>query len=317
MSKFGYFDPNTTFLSGGAGSGALADGSVLSGTIASGQVGWPHLASGAVRSGHVANAAVNSGNIASGSIGSVHIQDGTIITVDIASGAVASGEIASGSVPGFFGTTRVIQSGTLGNFDFGSGAVIAGTMASGAVQSGNLSSGVVGDMHLASGAVKSGHVGNNAVNSGNIASGSIGLNHLASGTTIDAARWLQDDFYVTSEIVSGGRWVATNLSGNGVWVAQAGLGASGRMPAFGFMPGNALSGVAGFIVTQGRVFDPLFALSGNFTSGFINQNAYVGLSGETVSASGLSGITAFPLSGYVAQAVGIVQSASGIFVRPL
>lgn len=203
------------------------------------------------------------------------------------SGSVTSGELASGSVQGFFGSVRNIASGTVGVFDFGSGAVVAGTIGSGAVVSGN------------------------------VASGQLSTFHFASGARIDAAAWIQDGFFAVSELVSGGRCVAFNLSGNGVWIAQAGLGASGRMPAVGYAVANILSGAAGVINLFGRLNNSLFANSGNFFSGFINQNAYVGFSGEIVSVSGLSGIANLPLSGYVTQSIGTIFSASGLFLSPL
>ncbi len=148
-----------------------------------------------------------------------------------------------------------------------------------------------------------------SVVSGSIASGSLSNTLFASGTLIDSARWLQDDFYTTAEAISGTRCVGFTQSGY-LQVAMAGV--SGRMPAIGVCTTNYASGAAALLITQGRAMSAQFNVSGNFFSGFLNQLCYVGTSGEFVSISGIPFA-----SGNIQQAIGMIVSNSGLFVRPL
>lgn len=143
---------------------------------------------------------------------------------------------------------------------------------------------------------------------GSTSSGSIMSGSFASGTTIDSARWLQDDFFTAAELISGAKCVAFNQSGQ-IQIAMASV--SGRAPCIGVATQNILSGTQGIVILYGRAYSTQWGLSGNFFSGFSNQPAYLGLSGEVVSISGI------PQSGQVQQIIGQIITGSGLMVVPL
>jgi hypothetical protein len=272
----GFFGSTRHIASGTVGVFDFGSGAVIAGTVGSGAI-----VSGNVASGQVGQFAISSGAVTSGRLGVTGTPDGTKFlrddftwtapTATVASGGIQSGMIASGAVQGFFGSTRHIASGTVGVFDFGSGAVIAGTVGSGAIVSGN------------------------------IASGQLSTFHFASGAKIDSAEWLIDDIFVTNEVISGGKAVAFNQSGQLV-IAMAGV--SGRMPAVGILPTNVASGSAATIYRNGRLFNTIF----NF-SGWTGSEVFVGQSGDVVASGNPTN------SGAVQQILGVSIAGSGIMIQ--
>lgn len=149
-------------------------------------------------------------------------------------------------------------------------------------------------------------IGSGSINSGSIASGAIQSGSFASGLLIDAARILEDDYFLAGELISGVRCCALNQSGALV-VAMAGV--SGRAPCIGVATSNILSGTAGIIVTQGRCYSPSFINSGWAFSGFPAQPAYLDISGCITSISGV------PQSGNYQQIIGTIISYSGLYIH--
>jgi hypothetical protein len=243
--------------SGSITSGALANNSVVSGSIGSGQVFRFRLASGAANSGHIGSGSV----VGAAGGGTSNIASGSILQnslqptrSNIGSGAIQSGHIASGQI-GTFHMLYVISPAA-------GRPVTAGTMYS-AAQS-------------------------NLDNAQYQAALSSGLN-------------FEDGLaFFAGETISGGRAVTINQSGliganflfNYVYIAMA--KDSTRMPAFGVVMDNVLSGLP-VTVYQHGVFQ--------FTSGMANMSAaisgygsYSGFLGRTLVV-GLSGQIATFISG--------------------
>ena len=126
-----------------------------------------------------------------------------------------------------------------------------------------------------------------------------------SGSYLDALQ-LVDSTYTTAEMISGGKAVGFNQSGQ-LQVAMAGV--SGRMPAIGVVRGNHLSGTIANVFLAGQLYNVV--LSGtpwNF-SGWTGQPLYVGVSGDVI-ASGA------PIaSGNIQQIIGVSVSQSGLMLN--
>lgn len=282
----GFFGATRHIASGTVGVSDFGSGAVVVGAIGSGAV-----ISGNIGSGQVGNLHVASGSISSGRLSTTGTPDGTKFLRDdfswatagggLSSGNVGSGFISSGTVQGFFGTTRHIASGTVGVTDFGSGAVVVGTIGSGAVVSGNVASGQLANNHFASGAT--------------ITRSVFGA-PFVSGTA-----WS----LITEEPVSGVRAVHLGPSG-AIRVAMASV--SGRMPAFGIVVDNVLSGIPANVYTFGN-----FQLTSGLAdySGFLGRQLFVGRSGHLTTVSG-SFNSGGLLSGDVWQPVGVALNSGAL-----
>lgn len=109
-----------------------------------------------------------------------------------------------------------------------------------------------------------------------------------------------ENTFLTAEAISGGRAVNISQSGK-VQASMASV--SGRMPSFGVVIDNVLSGLAATVYTRGRVTSTQF----NF-SGYIGQRVWAGTSGELV----VSGVPS--QSGNIQECLGFVTSQSGMMV---
>ena len=184
-------------------------------------------------------------------------------------------------------------------------ASTGGGGAGGATASGSVVSGALGDNVVFSGNIASGQINNFHIQSGGLGSGSVGSGqladfHFASGARIDSSEWLADNSFVANELISGGKAVCFNQSGQ-LLVAKAGT--SGLMPAVGITASNYVSGTTVIIYRDGRLYSTLFDFSG-----WMNRPVYVGVSGDIVASGAPSA------SGDVSQIVGVTASLSGIMV---
>lgn len=174
------------------------------------------------------------------------------------------------------------------SFFIGSGQVVSGEIGNAAVLSGSIASGQVGHPHISSGAITSGQLGVTGTPTG---SQFLRADFAWASPT---AEILTDSTFITAELISGGRAVALNMSGQ-LQIAMASV--SGRMPAIGVLETNVASGQSATIVQKGRAISPGFNFSGQ-----IGNPLYVGASGT---------IEAFAFSGSEIQSMGIAAFASG------
>jgi hypothetical protein len=141
-----------------------------------------------------------------------------------------------------------------------------------------------------------------------LTSGSIQSGQFSSGVVSPAARTLIADNFYSAEPISGGSIpvavAATQVSGIQAFAQTAMASVSGRMPAFGIVTSNYLSGVQMIIYRDGPIFNNLF----NY-SGWLDQCIYVGMSGQ-LSASG-----APQLSGNIQQIIGVSVQNSGMVLQ--
>ena len=178
-----------------------------------------------------------------------------------------------------------------------------------AISSGSIGSGQIGRFHVASGmltdtALASGSSITNAYQAGGVPTVSgnqVGNSYPTTPPVIPS---------ITAEVISGGRCVSFNQSGQ-LWIAMASV--SGRMPAIGITaPGAAGNALSGTTVAWFQVGGLQFTSGMVDYSGYVGKTAWVGRSGQPVTRSGSWNSGGFA-SGDLVQSVGLIANSGAIY----